>query len=337
MFKRLRITTFLLSAVLALTCVHAQANTNKKNTQKSNSTQSIKAKKSSGQPQKFTTKKTPVKTVKKTKAGQQLVQGKKINYNDVGPNISSKSMPNLASAAALMIDINNGKPVYQKNPDRVVPIASITKLMTAMIVLDSKPDMNETIVITQNDVDTIKNSHSRLPVGAKITRQEALLLALMSSENRAAHALARNYPGGTPAFVAAMNKKAKSLGMVKTKFEDPTGLDVDNVSTALDLSKMVIAASKYQSIENATTTSDALFLIGHQMKSYRNTNPLVRSSTWDIEISKTGYIQEAGRCLVMKATVNNKPMAIVLLDSKGQMSRIGDANRLKQWAEKNNA
>ncbi len=301
---------------------------------KSKSTQSIKNKTKSTKPS--TTKKTPKPEVKKTKITQQIKQGQRMNYSEVSAT-ASKGSPNLASTAALMIDIENGKPLYQKNPDRVLPIASITKLMTAMVVLDSKPDMNEIITINEQDVDTIKNSHSRLPVGTKITRQEALLLALMSSENRAAHALARTQPGGMSSFVAAMNKKAKSIGMLHTKFEDPTGLDADNVSTALDLSKMVVAASKYKSIENATTTGDALMMIGRQMKSYRNTNPLVRSSTWDIDISKTGYIQEAGRCLVMKATVNNKPVAIVLLDSKGQMTRIGDANRLKQWAEKNNS
>lgn len=332
----------IISAFLAITlslCFGSSIALAKTKEIKSKSAQSIKSKKSSTKTSTINSKKktTANTTSKKTKITHQIKQGQRMDYNDVSPTFTNKGSPNLASAAALMIDIENGKPIYQKNPDRVLPIASITKLMTAMVVLDSKPDMNETIIITEKDVDTIKNSHSRLPVGTKLTRQEAFLLALMSSENRAAHALARNYPGGTSAFVLAMNKKAKSIGMIHSKFEDPTGLDADNVSTALDLSKMVVAASKYKSIENATTTGDALMMIGRQMKSYRNTNPLVRSSTWDIDLSKTGYIQEAGRCLVMKATVNNKPVAIVLLDSKGQMTRIGDANRLKQWAERNNS
>ena len=243
------------------------------------------------------------------------------------------SSPGLHSHAALLLDMQNGEALYQKNATQVVPIASITKLMTAMVMLDAHLPMNEEFLITDDDVDTLKGSRSRLAVGTQLTRQEALLLALMSSENRAAHALGRNYPGGIPAFVAAMNRKAQELGMTNSRFMDPTGLNSGNVSTARDLAKMVAAASKYAPIREASTTSDAKFDVRGRMQEYRNTNPLVRSDSWDIGVSKTGFIREAGKCLVMQAKVNNRPMLFVLLDSEGSMTRVGDANRLKKWAE----
>ena len=243
------------------------------------------------------------------------------------------SSPGLHSHAALLLDMQNGEALYQKNATQVVPIASITKLMTAMVMLDAQLPMNEELVITEDDVDTLKGSRSRLAVGTQLTRQETLLLALMSSENRAAHALGRNYPGGIPAFVAAMNRKAQELGMTNSRFLDPTGLNSGNVSTARDLAKMVAAASKYAAIREASTTSDAKFDVRGRVQEYRNTNPLVRSDSWDIGVSKTGFIREAGKCLVMQAKVNNRPMLFVLLDSEGSMTRVGDANRLKKWAE----
>jgi len=193
--------------------------------------------------------------------------------------------------------------------------------------------MNEEFYITDDDVDTLKGSRSRLAVGTQLTRQEALVLALMSSENRAAHALGRNYPGGIPAFVAAMNRKAQELGMANSRFLDPTGLNSGNVSTARDLAKMVTAASKYAPIREASTTSEAKFDVRGRIQEYRNTNPLVRSDDWEIGVTKTGFIREAGKCLVMQAKVNNRPMVFVLLDSEGSMTRVGDANRLKKWAE----
>jgi len=241
--------------------------------------------------------------------------------------------PGLHSHAALLIDMQNGEALYQKNATQIVPIASITKLMTAMVMLDARLPMNEEFFITDDDVDTLKGSRSRLAVGTQLTRQEALVLALMSSENRAAHALGRNYPGGIPAFVAAMNRKAQELGMANSRFLDPTGLNSGNVSTARDLAKMVTAASKYQQIREASTTSEAKFDVRGRMQEYRNTNPLVRSDGWDIGVTKTGFIREAGKCLVMQAKVNNRPMVFVLLDSEGSMTRVGDANRLKKWAE----
>lgn len=241
--------------------------------------------------------------------------------------------PGLHSHAALLLDMQNGEAVYQKNASQVVSIASITKLMTAMVMLDANLPMQEELVITEDDVDTLKGSRSRLSVGARLTRQETLLLALMSSENRAAHALGRNYPGGIPAFVAAMNRKAQELGMTNSRFLDPTGLNPSNVSTARDLAKMVAAAYKYPAIHAATTTSDTRIDVLGRVLEYRNTNPLVRSDAWDIGVSKTGFIREAGHGLVMQAKVKNRPMLFVLLDSEGSMTRVGDANRLKKWAE----
>ena len=237
------------------------------------------------------------------------------------------------SGAALVVDQEGGIPLYQKNANQVQPIASITKLMTAMVVLDGSPNLNAPITISYDDVDMLKGSRSRLSVGSVITREYALLLALMSSENRAAHALARHYPGGLPAFLAAMNIKAQALGMRDTHFEDPTGLATGNVSTANDLAKMVRAAHRYPLIREFSTTSEAVVDIGGRDLAYHNTNPLVKSTAWDVGLSKTGYIPEAGKCLVMQARVADKPVVIVLLDSAGKQTRVGDANRIKRWME----
>lgn len=236
------------------------------------------------------------------------------------------------SGSALVIE-QGGDALYQKNANAVVPIASITKLMTAMVVLDSSPNLNSPITISDDDVDYQRGSRSRLNVGSVMTREYALLLALMSSENRASHALARHYPGGMPAFLAAMNAKAQALGMRDTHFEDPTGLNSNNVSTARDLAKMVAAAHRYPLIREFSTTSEAMVDVGGRELAYRNTNPLVKSAAWDVGLSKTGYIHEAGKCLVMQARVADKPVVIVLLDSAGKQTRVGDANRIKHWME----
>jgi D-alanyl-D-alanine endopeptidase (penicillin-binding protein 7) len=237
------------------------------------------------------------------------------------------------SGSALVIGQDGGDPLYQKNANIVVPIASITKVMTAMVVLDSIPDLQAPITVTDDDVDYLRGSRSRLHVGSVITRETALLLALMSSENRAANALARHYPGGMEAFLAAMNRKAQSLGMQNTRFEDPTGLTSNNVSTAYDLAKMVGAAHRYPLIREFSTTSGAKVEISGRGLDYHNTNQLVKSTTWDIGLSKTGYIHEAGKCLVMQARVADRPVVIVLLDSVGKLTRVGDANRIKRWME----
>ncbi len=239
----------------------------------------------------------------------------------------------LYSASALVIDQTSGQPLIEKQPDAVVPIASISKLMTAMVVLDAKLDLQEVISISEEDVDGLKGTRSRLPVGTTMTREAAMLLALMSSENRAANALGRHYPGGLPAFVQAMNKKAHALGMYHSRFEEPTGLSSNNVSTAHDLARMVAAAARYPEIRQYSTTAEAKVELNGRIRDFHNTNALVRSDNWEIGVSKTGYISEAGRCLVMQARVADKPVVIVLLDSVGKMTRVGDAQRIKRWME----
>lgn len=239
----------------------------------------------------------------------------------------------LKSSSALVVELGGGETLYQKNADTVAPIASITKLMTAMVLLDGAPNLRASITISDDDVDYLRGSHSRLHVGAVMTRETALLLALMSSENRAANALARHYPGGMLAFLAAMNAKAQVLGMSNTRFDDPTGLTSNNISTANDLAKMVAAAYRYPLIRELSTTSEATVDVGRRKLVFRNTNPLVKSAAWDVGLSKTGYIQEAGKCLVMQARVAEKPVVIVLLDSAGKLTRVGDANRIRRWME----
>ncbi len=239
------------------------------------------------------------------------------------------------SASALVADQSSGSVLYEKNADAVVPIASISKLMTAMVVIDADLPMSETLTIDADDVDTLKGTHSRLKVGTSLSREEMLRLALMASENRAAAALSRYFPGGRDAFVAAMNRKVQALGMTNTHFDDPTGLTSANVSTAHDLVKMVAAAAEYPLIRQFTTTGEYEVDLGGREHMFRNTNQLVRNSNsgWDIGLSKTGYINEAGKCLVMQVSFNNKPTIIVLLDSWGRLTRIGDANRIKRWVE----
>lgn len=236
------------------------------------------------------------------------------------------------SHIALIFDEQTQQPLYNKNSETVVPIASITKLMTAMVTLDAQLPMDQEISVADDDLNSIRRTKSRLRVGMTLTRSEMLKLALMASENRAALALARSYPGGPEAMVAAMNAKARVLGMQNTRFFDPTGLDSDNVSTAQDLVKMVAAARRYPAIHQYTTSSSHSVegLRGRTMR-FSNTNPLVRNASWDIGVSKTGYISEAGLCLVMEATIKQRPVIIVLLDSWGKHTRVGDANRIRNW------
>jgi serine-type D-Ala-D-Ala endopeptidase (penicillin-binding protein 7) len=244
------------------------------------------------------------------------------------------SAPELKSSAALVIDQAGGRPLFSKNTDSVVPIASITKLMTAMVVIDAGLPLNEKIVITEADKDLIKGTRSRLRIGTALTRRELMQLALMASENRAAEALTRVFPGGTPGFVAAMNQKAMELGMWRSRFVDGTGLSSDNVSTARDLTKLVGAAHGYPLIREFTTdTGTSVRVSNGRVMTYRNSNRLVNNPDWQIGLSKTGYISEAGRCLVMQAEIAGKPVIIVLLDSWGKLTRIGDANRIKRWME----
>lgn len=241
----------------------------------------------------------------------------------------------LASANVLILDAKDGQPIYAKGADVVTPIASVTKLMTAMVVLDAGQPLDERLSVGIGDLDLLKGSHSRLNLGSELSRGEMLHLALMASENRAASTLCRHYPGGTSACVAAMNRKAQSLGMTQTHFEDPTGLSSENVSTAGDLARMVSAAATYPLIREATTTSSRYVevLPRGRILGYNNTNSLVRSGQWDILVSKTGFIREAGKCLVMLANIASREVVIVLLDSYGRLTRIGDANRVKHWLE----
>jgi D-alanyl-D-alanine endopeptidase (penicillin-binding protein 7) len=239
----------------------------------------------------------------------------------------------LHSAFALVQDQASGKVLYEKRADEAVPIASITKLMTAMVALDAAPSLTETMTISQQDVDMLRHSRSRLPVGASLSREEMLRLALMSSENRAASALARYYPGGKSAFIEAMNNKALALGMFDTYFYDSTGLNAGNVSSARDLARMVAAAGEYPLIRQMTSTATHDVQVGRRLQRFNNTNALVKNPDWTIEVSKTGYINEAGKCIVMKTWINSKPTVIVLLDSAGSSTRIADSMRIKSWLE----
>lgn len=241
----------------------------------------------------------------------------------------------LRSASALVMEPSSGKILYAKEPDRVTPIASLTKLMTAMVVLDAGLPMDEPITITEEDVDTLRQSLSHLPVGWSLSRRELLNLALMASENRAAAALARTYPGGLPAFLRAMNDKAAELGMEHTRFFDSSGLHAENVSTAEDLLKMVKAAYRYGTIRRMTTTDQLQVRsrISGRSRTFGNSNGLVRNRHWTIGLSKTGYITDSGFCLVMESTISGRPVIMILLDSQGKLSRIGDAARIRNWIE----
>jgi D-alanyl-D-alanine endopeptidase (penicillin-binding protein 7) len=241
----------------------------------------------------------------------------------------------LGSANALVYDPATRQYVYEKGADDVTPIASVTKLMTAMVVLDANLPLDEPLDVDMGDLDMIKGSSSRLSLGVELPRREMLRLALMASENRAASALARHYPGGTGAFVAAMNAKAKSLGMTRTHFDDSTGLSPSNVSTARDLAKMVEAAAGYPLIREFSVTPSHVVEVQPtgRMLGFHNSNGLVNAGQWDIQLQKTGYIREAGRCVVMLAQVASKPIVIVLLDSVGKYTRMADATRVKHWLE----
>lgn len=239
----------------------------------------------------------------------------------------------LRSSTAYVQDATTSDVLFAKNENVVRPIASISKLMTALVVVDANLPMDEMLEITEEDVDTLRHSASRLSVGTRLSRGDMLHLALMSSENRAAHALGRNYPGGLTAFVAAMNAKAQALGMHSTRFVEPTGLSSENVSSPQDLARMVIAASQQPLIHRYSTDTEYEVEINSRPLLFRNTNMLVRRDDWDIQVSKTGFIREAGECLVMMARIEGRDLAIVLLDSQGKLSRIGDAVRIRRILE----
>lgn len=240
----------------------------------------------------------------------------------------------LASNAAFVVDQDSSKVLFEKNAAVSLPIASITKLMTSLIVVEAKQDLNEVIEITNEDLDKEKGTSSRLRVGAKLTRADLLHIALMSSENRAASALGRSYPGGLTAFIAAMNAKAKQLGMNDTYYVDSSGLSSKNVASARDLVKLINAAYEFPLIREYSTDSRYVVTPGKRSLEYGTTNKLVVNSDWNIGLQKTGYIAEAGRCLVMQAMIEGRAIVMVFLDSKGKYSRLADASRIKKWLQK---
>ena len=243
------------------------------------------------------------------------------------------ALPILSSTSALVQDQNTGEVLMAKKANDILPIASLTKLVTTMVLLDAKLDMGEQLTILEEDKDFLRHSHSRLPVGTRLTRDQALLLALMASENRAAHALGRTYPGGLARFIVAMNTKAVALGLKETSFGDPAGLSNTNVSSALDLARIVDAAHHYPRIRECTTQVEAEIQDGTRLLHFHNTNMLINSPRWQIGLSKTGFIDESGQCLVMQAQLSHRPVLIVLLDARGTHSRFNDANRIRTWME----
>jgi len=288
----------------------------------------------------------PVKSAKATKATKSVrsASSKRVSATRVvrvdPPRLSygmayglhdTQDPLDLKSSVALVIDQDTNEVLFSKNSQAVLPVASITKLMTALVVIESGSSLDAPLTVSQDDVDTEKGSGSRLRVGTELSRNEMLHLALMSSENRAANALGRHHPGGLPAFVDAMNRKARDLGMFDTRYVEPTGLSSANQSSAHDLTLLVKAASNHAIIRELSTSLETQVAVGKRQLQFRNTNGLVRNPEWDIGLQKTGYISEAGRCVVMQAQLAGRTLIMVLLDSAGKYSRIGDAERLRKW------
>ena len=248
-------------------------------------------------------------------------------------SVVDEAGPGLRSAAALGADANSGEVLFERDASHVGPIASITKLMTALVVIDGQQPLDEKIEITNADRWKGKGAFSRLPVGAKLTRGDLLKLALMASENRAARTLGRNYPGGMPAFVRTMNEKARALGMTKTHFDDPSGLSNTNVSNAHDLAKLISAASRDTRIREFSTLQSHEVRVGRSLLTYRNTNLLIGRPDWDILVQKTGFTNDAGECLVMQARIGERAVNMVLLNSFGKLTRTADARRVRKWME----
>jgi D-alanyl-D-alanine endopeptidase (penicillin-binding protein 7) len=257
----------------------------------------------------------------------------KLSFGQIAGLHSALDPLSLKSSVALVIDQDTQEVLFSKNDHAVLPIASLTKLMTGVIISGANLPMDEVLTVTQDDVDTEKNSSSRLRVGASLTRGELLHLALMSSENRAAHALGRTYPGGLQTFVGLMNARAKLLGMKDTRYVEPTGLSSLNQSSAQDLATLVNAAHADPVMRELTTSSGYQVAVGRQTLQYNNTNRLVKSPNWDIGLQKTGYISEAGQCLVMQTKIAGRKLIMVFLDSAGKFSRIADAERVRHWVE----
>jgi D-alanyl-D-alanine endopeptidase (penicillin-binding protein 7) len=247
--------------------------------------------------------------------------------------LASLGKPDVRSASVIVLDAADSSVLYSRQAQRPVPIASITKLMTALVVLDARQPMDELIELTVADRRLERSSYSRLAIGSLISRGDLLHLALMSSENSAAHAIARAYPGGLPACLEAMNAKARALGMKTARFTDPTGLSSGNVSSAADLAKLVAAAAADPTIRTFSTSASLTVQVGQHLLEFRNTNSLVTKADWDVMVQKTGYTSDAGQCLVMQTVIRERPVLIVLLNSFGKYTRVADARRIRKWME----
>lgn len=249
--------------------------------------------------------------------------------------VSHATQPELASGSAMVLDLQTHNVIYARNPDKVVPIASITKLMTAMVTLDAHLPLNEMLSVDISQTPEMKGVYSRVRLNSQISRKEMLLLALMSSENRAAASLAHHYPGGYKAFIKAMNAKAKALGMTSTRYVEPTGLSIHNVSTARDLTKLLLASKRYPLIGQLSTmpSQTATFKDPDYSLPFRNTNHLINNPKWNIQLTKTGFTNQAGHCLAMRTMIGNRAVSLVVLDAFGKYTHFADANRLRTWIE----
>ncbi|MGA1664177.1 MAG: D-alanyl-D-alanine carboxypeptidase family protein, partial [Burkholderiaceae bacterium] len=312
----------------------SQTSKAKASTSSSKKSQQAKSNQSS---RKATATKTSTRTNKASKSAkprQSLVKRDPTNRMSAGTRLGLRSALTdvaLNSSAVLVVDQISGEVLLEKNPNSVLPIASITKLMTALVVAEAELPMDEKIAITQDDADLEKYSKSRLKVGTQLTRAQVMHLALMSSENRAAHALGRTYPGGMAAFVEAMNIKALQLGMKDSKFVEPTGLNAGNVSSPRDLVRLVEEAHQVSEIREFSTAKNLVVKVGGRSQQYMNSNALARGDRWELGLSKTGFIKEAGRCLVMQAEVEDRPVIMVMLDAQGKNQRLRDAERIRRW------
>ena len=304
---------------------------------KASSSKKSQQAKSNQSSRKATATKTSTRTNKASKSAkprQSLVKRDPTNRMSAGTRLGLRSALTdvaLNSSAVLVVDQISGEVLLEKNPNSVLPIASITKLMTALVVAEAELPMDERIAITQDDADLEKYSKSRLKVGTQLTRAQVMHLALMSSENRAAHALGRTYPGGMAAFVEAMNIKALQLGMKDSKFVEPTGLNAGNVSSPRDLVRLVEEAHQVSEIREFSTAKNLVVKVGGRSQQYMNSNALARGDRWELGLSKTGFIKEAGRCLVMQAEVEDRPVIMVMLDAQGKNQRLRDAERIRRW------
>ncbi|OYU12337.1 MAG: peptidase S11 [Comamonadaceae bacterium PBBC1] len=307
--------------------------------QSHSSASSIKGQKTNKPAQKSVSRRSPPKTQgrapgpRKSLTSTQSAVPVKASFGQMAGLRSTADALDLHSSVALVVDQDTQEVLYRKNDHAVLPIASLTKLMTGLIISEANLSMSERLTITQADVDTEKGSSSRLAVGTELSRGEMLHLALMSSENRAANALGRTFPGGLSEFVARMNSRAQSLGMTGTRYVEPTGLSSRNQSSASDLAVLVAAAYKEPVLRDLSTSHGREIAVGNRTLHYNNTNRLVKNPQWDIGLQKTGYISEAGQCLVMQAQVAGRKLIMVFLDSAGKLSRIGDAERVRKWVE----